>query len=356
MTGSSAHSTFHSLLFTYEVHISIESRAPRALTVLRRLSFAALFVAFAHILFGAVVRITGSGMGCGDHWPKCYGAWFPPLSEPTLVIEWSHRLLAAILIAVLAALLLTAWMQRAYPGVGGRGGVLRGAAFSTAMVVATALFGAVTVKLGNLPYATAGHWLLATVLIAALAATLIRAGGFGGWRARIQPTTSKMARGAFAAAGVTLVAVMLGGLTAKIPGANMACQGFPLCRGEVITAGGALHTHVAHRVVALLLLLHVLGMIMASRKRSEAPVVVTAMRTTLALILLQILLAAAMVEMHLPPHLRSLHQAVGVAIWLSAFTFAYLARIASRISVLSATASSDARNLVAGGIVPGASM
>lgn len=323
----------------------MESHTPRGPTLLRRLSFAALFIAFAHILFGAVVRISGSGMGCGDHWPKCYGDWFPPLTEPTLVIEWTHRLLAAILIAVLGALLLAAWTRRSEIGVGGRGGVFRTAAFATVMVVATALFGAVTVKLGNVPYATAGHWLLATVLIAALAATVIRAGGLGGRSARVQPATTRIARSAYVAAGITLAAIMLGGLTAKIPGANVACQGFPLCRGEVITAGGALHTHVAHRIVALLLLLHISGMVMASRKRSEAAVVVNALRVTLALIVLQILLAAAMVEMHLPPHLRSLHQAVGVAIWLSAFTLAYLARIASGGSSLSPRIEADTSSI-----------
>ncbi len=230
------------------------------------------------------------------------------------------------------------------------------AAFATVTVVATALFGAITVKLGNVPYATAGHWLLATVLVAALAATVIRAGGLGGWSARVQPATARIARSAYVAAGVTLAAVMLGGFTAKIPGANVACQGFPLCRGEVITAGGALHTHVAHRIVALLLLLHLFGMLMASRKRSEASVVVKALRATLALIVLQILLAAAMVEMHLPPHLRSLHQAVGVAIWLSAFTLAYLARIASGGSAISPGVEANAANLLSRDAAHGASI
>ena len=36
-----------------------------------------------------------------------------------------------------------------------------------------------------------------------------------------------------------------------------------------------------------------------------------------------------MVLMHLPPALRSLHEAVGIGIWLTTFTFAYLARITS---------------------------
>ena len=48
----------------------------------RRLAYVALVVAFGHIVFGAIVRISGSGMGCGENWPKCYGRWFPPLTRP----------------------------------------------------------------------------------------------------------------------------------------------------------------------------------------------------------------------------------------------------------------------------------
>ena len=39
----------------------------------RRAAYAALAVSLVHIIFGAIVRISGSGMGCGDHWPTCYG-------------------------------------------------------------------------------------------------------------------------------------------------------------------------------------------------------------------------------------------------------------------------------------------
>ena len=52
-------------------------------------------LAFGLIVLGGVVRITGSGMGCGDHWPLCNGEWFPPLDLPTM-IEIGHRWAAAL--------------------------------------------------------------------------------------------------------------------------------------------------------------------------------------------------------------------------------------------------------------------
>jgi heme A synthase len=75
---------------------------------LRRLSLFGLVIAAVHLVFGAIVRITGSGMGCGDHWPKCYGRWFPPLDRPDLIIEISHRYLAALLVFTLLALVIAA--------------------------------------------------------------------------------------------------------------------------------------------------------------------------------------------------------------------------------------------------------
>lgn len=116
---------------------------------LRRLSIAALSVTYLHLVFGGVVRITGSGMGCGDHWPKCNGSWVPPLDNPTVLIEWTHRLLALLVILSIAAFAVAAWRRRADPRVGGRSGVLRAALLALALVTGVALLGMVTVKLGN---------------------------------------------------------------------------------------------------------------------------------------------------------------------------------------------------------------
>src|SRR5205085_4500580 len=114
------------------------------LVALRRLSYAALIVAFTHLVFGAIVRISGSGMGCGDHWPLCYGRLFPPMNRPDLVVEWTHRLLASILVLTVASFALVAWRGRREPRVGGRGGVLRAVMLAFGAVLAAAILGAVT--------------------------------------------------------------------------------------------------------------------------------------------------------------------------------------------------------------------
>jgi heme A synthase len=89
------------------------------------------------------------------------------------------------------------------------------------------------------------------------------------------------------------------------------------------------HIQITHRVVAVLLILHLFGMVMALRKRRETLVVRRAAASALGLGVLQLLVAGAMIGMRLPPVLRSLHEATGVSIWIAAFALAYLARIAS---------------------------
>ena len=299
------------------------------MTSLRRTAYLAFGVACLHLVFGAIVRISGSGMGCGDHWPRCYGRWFPPLDRPDLVIEVFHRYLASILILSLGFLVAAAWRRRSQPGVGGAGGVLRAAALALGLGLSAALLGAITVKLGNAPFATLAHWTVAMSLVAALVAAIIRAGGFGGDEARMGGASKKAGRGTVAGAAMALLAVVMGGLTAKYPGAAVACLSFPLCGANPDVIRGAVHVQLTHRVLAFVLVLHLGGLVMGFRKRREARVVRRAAALALALGVLQWLVAGAMIGMRLPPVLRSLHEATGVSIWIATFALAYLARRAS---------------------------
>jgi heme A synthase len=300
------------------------------MTLLRRLSLAALVLAYGHIVFGAIVRITGSGFGCGDHWPKCHGYWFPPLERMDLVIEVFHRYVAAALSAVIMALLVVAYRRRRAPGVGGRGGVLNAALLATVLVVAAALFGAVIVKLElQNRYVVVTHYVIALVMLGALLAAAVRAGALGASRLRAgdaSPRTWRAARGGVIVAFVVLV---MGALTANLPGAAESCMGFPHCRQWMRVNDGGLHVQLTHRVLAFLLFFHVMGGMIAAMRRQAAPVVTRAAQLAFAAIVLQILIAASLVEMRLPIALQSLHQAVGTVVWIAIVAFALLARRAA---------------------------
>ncbi len=92
------------------------------------------------ILWGAVVRTTGSGAGCGDNWPLCNGDFFPHHPRLTTVIEFAHRSMAGISTVLVVGLLVwTFYAAR-------RGHRARRAVVVSAILLVTeALLGAVLV-------------------------------------------------------------------------------------------------------------------------------------------------------------------------------------------------------------------
>ncbi|MGB9738369.1 MAG: cytochrome oxidase assembly protein [Chloroflexus aggregans] len=64
------------------------------------------------ILWGAFVRATGSGAGCGDHWPLCDGQVIPRSPDTAQLIEFSHRVTSGIALLLVIALLV--WALRLF--------------------------------------------------------------------------------------------------------------------------------------------------------------------------------------------------------------------------------------------------
>lgn len=295
---------------------------------LRRAAYVALAVGLCQIIFGAIVRISGSGMGCGDNWPKCAGYWFPPLDRPDLIIELAHRYLALAVFVAVSALVATAWKYRSLPEVGQPGGVWRTSLVALSIWPMLAILGAVTVFTGNPAWATVIHKFVAVSLIAVLIVAVIQTNGLGDRRALAGNGQSRAVGGTTAAAVMALLVVLLGGLTAKIPGAAVACAGFPLC-GAGSLGGGAQHVQLTHRIVAYLLVLHLISLPFMFRKRGEPVLLQRLAWVGLTLGVLQVLWAGWMVTGGFPPVVRSLHQATGILIWSTAFTMFYVARVAA---------------------------
>jgi heme A synthase len=290
--------------------------------LLKKLSFVALVLAFAQIVFGAIVRITGSGMGCGDHWPKCAGSWFPPHNRIDLIIEITHRYIALGLSLAILALFIAAFRRRSEPGVGGKGGVLRVATIAGFLVVTAAILGAVTVKLALNPFVIAAHLTIAMSLLATLAVALARSGGLGVTR-DMSGATPKTFRAARAAVVLALATLVFGALTANVPDAAAACAGFPWCF-EYMIYGPPLYIQVVHRILAFFLFGHLLGIAIATGKRGEPSVVRQAAWLAFGAAVVQVLVAAAMIGMHFPPAFRSLHQAFGTLVWLAVVALSIL--------------------------------
>jgi heme A synthase len=64
------------------------------------------------VMWGAYVRATGSGAGCGAHWPLCNGEMIPRAPSTEMIVEFSHR--ASSGLALLAVVALLVWAFRAF--------------------------------------------------------------------------------------------------------------------------------------------------------------------------------------------------------------------------------------------------
>ena len=113
------------------------SRSPRAPRALVRFGWGVLAYNLLVIAWGAFVRASGSGAGCGAHWPLCNGEGFPQLKSSATIIEATHRATSGVALVVVVVLMV--WTLRAVP----RGHRARRASIaSTVFVMGEALIGA----------------------------------------------------------------------------------------------------------------------------------------------------------------------------------------------------------------------
>ena len=110
---------------------------------LRRFAWSVLAYFIAVILWGSLVRATGAGAGCGNHWPLCNGTVLQHSASSNTIIEFTHRITSGI--SFFSAVGLLIWT---YAGTV-RGHLARAAAVaSVAFTLVEAILGALLVKLG----------------------------------------------------------------------------------------------------------------------------------------------------------------------------------------------------------------
>ena len=104
---------------------------------LTRFAWGVLAYNIGVVLWGSVVRATGSGAGCGNHWPLCNGEVVPRVSAVATMIEFSHRLTSGLALVLVVVLVVAVYRARpsGHPA-------RRAAAWSLAFIVGEAAVGA----------------------------------------------------------------------------------------------------------------------------------------------------------------------------------------------------------------------
>jgi heme A synthase len=192
------------------------------------------------IVFGAVVRVTDSGLGCGNHWPLCNGTIFPPLDNLTAWIEWLHRLFA--LLIGLFGLVTLALAIRAYRKQNRK--VLTATAAAALLFLVQSLLGAIVVVLELPPTFVTLHLGTAMLLLAAL----IIAALFATYQPKTRTPKDSFTTLVYVTTALSLVIILTGALV-RGSGATLACTDWPLCNGQVLPfeQGQLQVIHMLHR-------------------------------------------------------------------------------------------------------------
>src|SRR4051794_19489149 len=297
----------------------------------RQLALGTAVATFLLIIVGGIVRVSGSGLGCGPEksgfhgWPFCNGDVVPGVNLNS-VIEYSHRTLAGAVAIAMIAMAIIAW--RRYRS---NRALVWSTTAASGLIVVQGLLGAATVEEGLDKTLVATHLGLAMGLLAlALYAwRATRADVLGAEPASGGPRFRGLAVVASVAVFCTIVAggYMAGTQKYGRPdyqlgdGAHHACgKQFPTCNGSFMPFGKSqlVDIHLAHRAFMYLASILLIALIVVALRRRVA---VRFARLLIALLVAQILVGALNVWLDEYEALIVLHLALGTLLWAATLGF-----------------------------------
>ena len=277
----------------------------REMTLFRRLAITSTAASFLLVTIGGLVRATKSGLGCGPNWPHCPGA-----VNRALIIEFSHRAVAGVVVVLLAVLAIVA--LRNFRRVRG---IVWPAVAAFALVLFQAVLGAIVVWLELRAESVVLHLGTAMVLLAVLVHLSAAALALEG-RLDVQSDPRVRRRG-LVAAGAVLLLLLVGSYVTGA-GAGNVFPDWPLMNGRVIPDLGV-HDQAAHFVHRLLAAATgvVVGVFVVQTVRSgqRLPHQARLASAAAGLFVVEVLVGAANVWSDLNAAWVTAHLALGAGIW-----------------------------------------
>ncbi len=279
-----------------------------------RMALATTIATYTLILVGALVRAAGAGLGCPD-WPKCFGSWIPPVQASQLPpgwdpaqfnatltwLEYTNRLLGVTIGLLIVATLVMALLWHRH-----RPRLLWPSVAAAVLVGFQGWLGGQVVRSGLEPWMITAHMVVALVIVTLLL--------YATFHARLQraglPRSSDPARRRFRLAVVAVIVLSLVqvGLGTNVRGAmeHAVDQNPELPRSEWVEQVGTLDK--VHRGYSQILLLATIGLAVWSRRRFRDDTgLVRAADASVALVVAQMALGAALVYLDVPPVAQLLH-------------------------------------------------
>jgi heme A synthase len=299
------------------------------------------------ILWGAVVRATGSGAGCGAHWPLCNGEVVPTAPQVETLVELFHRLTSGFALILVVVMLIGAF--RAYP----KGHPVRaGAVLSMIFMLLESLVGAFIVLMrltGNdtsvgRAFIIAVHQVNTLLLIGAITLTGWWAMGGGRIRLRGQGALTFMlvsgligmfiigATGAITALGDTLFPA-----TSLVQGLEQKFDP---------TANFMVRLRIVHPTLAVIMAIYVTVLAQYVARRAGGETARRAARLLLALFFGQLVLGAINVALLAPVWMQLVHLLMADMVWIAFVLLSASALSATQAEVMPATLDARAAGAI----------
>lgn len=281
-----------------------------------RFAWGVLLYTVVVILWGGYVRASGSGAGCGAHWPLCNGEIVPRAPAAATVVEFGHRVSSGLLGLMVLGLVVAAF--RAFPR---RSPVRWGVVAVGVFTLVEALIGRGLVKFGYVgldtrverAYWMAGHLANTFLLLAALALTLHWA------RGGALPRLRGAGRGGVLVGLATVGLLVLGASGAVTAlGDTLALGGLD---GDPVVAA-LVGLRLYHPLLACLVVGLFAGAVFAVRRADAGGRAAFLGLVTLALMGVQLAVGLVNVALRAPIPLQMLHLLLTDAIWVGAVFFA----------------------------------
>ncbi len=281
----------------------MRSRSDPLATLLR----ATLAMVFALVVWGGIVRLSGSGLAIPD-WPLAEGKLLPR-PQPNVLIEYGHRVLAMLVGSLTLVVVVLTFRSRQHRE---RVGALAVAALLT-VSFQVVLGGRVVLE--ELPIdRVVAHLLVAFLFFGILLAMALRVTHPEGPAER-NPRVRSLARHSHVAAGAVFLQAGLGAWVSS-SGAALACPDFPTCQGSWLPPmEGLVGIHYAHRLGAYAVVLLILWLLLAAAPARLKPRARWPLRVSGILLAVQVLLGIGNVLWRVPLPVSAAHLGVALALF-----------------------------------------